>query len=382
MELLVNPEFVLVHMAVILVLGIGAQWVAWRTRIPGILLLLLAGFLAGPVAQQLATHGWLPGGMFLDPDTLFGRKLIGPMVSLAVGVILYEGGLTLQLREIREVGPVIRNLVSIGAVVTWLLAAAAARWILGMTGGLALLLGAILVVTGPTVIGPLLRQVRPQGPVGSALKWEGIVIDPIGATLAVLVFEVVRGSNTPWGTVFGFAETAVYGGGLGLLGAGILIFALKRHLIPDMLENAFSLALVFAIFAGANVLHHEAGLLATTVMGIVLANQKSVTVHHIIHFKENLRVLLLAVLFVVLSARVDLDVLLQALNWRVAGFVAALILVVRPATVAVSTAGPSLEPQGEDLPLLDGPRGIGRRRVRSSLRLVEADIPEAASSAR
>jgi len=375
-----QAEYLLANLAVILGLGIGAQWVAWRLRIPGILLLLLVGFFAGPVAQQLAIHHMLPEGFFLDPDALFGRKLIGPLVSLAVGVILYEGGLTLELREIREVGPVIRNLVSVGAVVTWLLCAASARWILGMTGGLALLLGAILVVTGPTVIGPLLRQVRPQGPVGSALKWEGIVIDPIGATLAVLVFEVVRGSNTPWGTVVGFAETAIYGGGLGFLGAGLLIFALKRHLIPDMLENACSLAVVVAIFAGANLLHHEAGLLAATVMGIVLANQKQVTVHHIIHFKENLRVLLLAVLFVVLAARVDLDTLLQALNWRVLGFVLTLIFVVRPTMVWISTHGSSLSLNEKIFLSWMAPRGIVAAAVASefSLRLVESGVPEAA----
>ena len=161
-----------------MVLGIVAQWLGWRLRIPAILLLLLFGFVAGPVTG------------FLDPDKLFG-ELVGPVVSLSVGIILFEGGLTLKIAELRTIGRVVRNLNSISVLITWLLASLGAYYLLGLSWSLAFLLGSILVVTGPTVVGPLLRHVGNIGPASSILKWEGILIDSVGATLAVLVFGAV-----------------------------------------------------------------------------------------------------------------------------------------------------------------------------------------------
>jgi NhaP-type Na+/H+ or K+/H+ antiporter len=174
----------LLQLAAILVLGVGAQWVAWRLKLPAILMLLLAGFLAGPMPD------WLGYGRLIDPDSLF-EDLLSPVVSMSVAVILFEGGLSLELNEISRAGGVIRNLVTLGAAVTWIVGAVAARVVLGLSWPLSVLLGEILVVTGPTVIGPLLRHVKPTGRTGPILKWEGIVIDPVGAMLAVLVFEAL-----------------------------------------------------------------------------------------------------------------------------------------------------------------------------------------------
>lgn len=154
-------ESLLPHIAGIIVIGVAAQWLAWRLGFPSILLLLLAGITAGPIT------GWL------DPDVVFGA-LLPPVVSLSVAIILYEGGLTLRISEMRELGSVLRRLVSIGALVSWVVSAAAAYFILGLSVALSLLLGAILVVTGPTVIAPLLRHIRPTGAVGPLLKWESI----------------------------------------------------------------------------------------------------------------------------------------------------------------------------------------------------------------
>ena len=165
--------------ALILILGVSAQWIAWRLRVPSILLLLAFGFLAGPIAHRL------------DPDRMLGPSL-QPLVAISVALILFEGGMSLKRSELRDVGGVVRNLATVGALVTGTITAVAVHYILHLPWELASLLGAILLVTGPTVIGPLLRHVRPMGQLGPILKWEGILIDPIGAMVAVLVFEAVQ----------------------------------------------------------------------------------------------------------------------------------------------------------------------------------------------
>jgi NhaP-type Na+/H+ or K+/H+ antiporter len=217
------PESVLLELASILVLGIAAQWVAARLRMPSILLLLAVGIVAGPVTG------------FLHPNALFGKLLL-PGVSLAVAVILFEGGLSLQLRELREVGGAFIGLCTLGVLVTWGLATVAAWWLLGFPFALALLLGAILIVTGPTVIGPLIRHVHLTGRLGALLRWEGIVIDPIGALLAVLVFEgVLVGEirKATAGAAVVLAKVSVVGGLIGLVAALLLLLALRRYWIPD-----------------------------------------------------------------------------------------------------------------------------------------------------
>ncbi|MEJ2544323.1 MAG: cation:proton antiporter, partial [Calditrichaceae bacterium] len=171
-------EQFLIGLGVIILFGMLAQWLAWRLHLPSILLLLILGIVAGPVT------GWV------NTETLFGNLLF-PFVSIAVGIILFEGGLSLQFREFRNVGKIIRNLISIGALITWIIATTAAYYILDFEFKLALLFGAILIVTGPTVVLPLLRQVRPKGNLFSIAKWEGIMIDPVGAVIAVLVFEEI-----------------------------------------------------------------------------------------------------------------------------------------------------------------------------------------------
>ena len=340
-------EHILFYLAGIIVLGVAAQWLAWRIGLPSILLLLVIGIIAGPVT------GWL------TPDALFG-ELLSPVVSLAVALILYEGGLTLKIAELRKVGGVVRNLVTVGALITWVVSGLAAYFILDLGAPLFVLLGAMLVVTGPTVIAPLLRHIRPTGAVGPALKWEGIVIDPIGALLAVLVFEVIQIGATGEATVHvavAVLKTIVFGGGLGLAAAAILILVLSRHWIADHLESAASLMLVVATFAAADWLQAESGLLAVTVMGFALANQKRVDIENIVEFKENLRVLLISSLFIVLAARVNLADL-GAVAPRGLLFVAVLVLIARPLAAFVSTLGSTLS-RGERLLLCwMAPRGI------------------------
>jgi NhaP-type Na+/H+ or K+/H+ antiporter len=357
----------LVELSAVLVLGIGAQWLAWRLHLPSILLLLLAGLLAGPVFG------------FLDPDRMLG-DLLFPTVSVAVGLILFEGGLDLRLRELRSIGTVVVRLITLGALVTWALSAAAGAALLGLSLPLALLLGAVLTVTGPTVVLPLLRFVRPRGQVANVLKWEGIVIDPVGATLAVLVFEAILSGH--FATAAGGAHalrgalvTLVAGAGLGAAGALLLLVLMGRHAIPDYLQETVTLMLVVAVFTGANLIQDEAGLLATTVMGVVLANQRKVTIHHILRFKENLGVLMLSAIFVLLAARIEREQLAM-LGWEAVVFVLVLVVVVRPAAVFVSTVGKQFSWK-EKLFLADmAPRGIVAAAVTSvfAYRLREAGV--------
>ena len=362
------PQSVPAALVVIVVLGAAAQWLAWRLGLPSILLLLICGFVAGPATGVV------------DPDLLLGDLLL-PLVSLSVALILYEGGLTLKLSDLSGVGRVVRNLVLVGALITWVIAALGAYLLFGLGLALSVLLGAVLVVTGPTVIGPLLQHIRPSGPVGAALKWEGIVIDPIGALLAVLVFEVILVADPAHASVqvaLAIVKTAFVGGGLGLLAAAVLVLLLYRYWVPDRLQNAISLMFVLAAFTAANSVQEESGLFAATVMGIALANQKFADVRHIVEFKENLRILLISALFILLAARLDIaDLGSVAIGGTV--FVALLVIVGRPLAVWASTIGSRLQRRERAFLACMAPRGIVAAAVSSvfALRLQEAGYEEA-----
>jgi len=345
-----------VALTAVLLLGIGAQWVAWRLRVPSILLLLVFGLLAGPVMRQTAAGNVLA----INPDEIFGSDLLFALVGVSVGMILYEGGLTLKVREIRSSWRSVAMLVTVGSFVTWMVALVSAKWILGLSTPIATLLGAVLIVTGPTVIGPMLSHIRPSGVSGLILKWEGIVIDPIGVAVAVLVFEaiVVPSTNSLDGMIQAILTTLGAGILLGVASALLLKEVLNRFLVPDYLQNPVSLMLVIATFTVSNQIYDESGLLATTVMGIVLVNQRKVDIHHILEFKENLRVLLISVLFIVLAARLRIEDL-QQLDWlEVFGFLVVLIVIARPLGVFLSTLGAGLSWQERVFLCLMAPRGI------------------------
>lgn len=361
-------EEVLIGLAAILVVGVCAEWLAWWLRLPSIVLLLAFGFLAGPVTGVLV------------PDELLGELLL-PVVSLAVGIILFEGGLNLRLRELREIGGAVGNLVTIGALVTWLLSALLAHLIAGLGWDVALLLGAVFTVSGPTVIIPLLRQIRPRARVASTLKWEGILIDPIGALLVVLVFEAIRAEEIPAMTLAvlgGIFRPFVVGGVLGIAGGLFIGTLLLRHWVPDYLQNPFALAVVMAVFTGANLLQAESGLVATVVMGMTVANWREVPTRHLAEFKENLQVLFIMFLFIVLAARLDLDRLV-AVGYEGIVFLAGLVLAVRPLAVALSTIGSNLDWRERLLVAGVAPRGVVAAAVSSvfALRLVGEGRPGA-----
>ena len=356
------PESILLDITVVVLLGIGAQWLAWRFRLPSILLLLAVGFLAGPVLG------------ILNPQALQGDWLFA-FVSLSIGIILFEGGLSLRLSELREVGSAVFGLITIGVLLTWGLGAAAAHYILGFNVSLSVLIGAILTVTGPTVIVPLLRHVRPKGRVSTIAKWEGITIDPVGAILSVLVLETLLLLNDPRPTgpdPAAAAEHVAVGLGLEIfvaLGVSVaatmlLVFLLRRRMVPDFLRNSVTLMVVIVAFSISNVMQHESGLLTTTLMGIALANQPYVSVQRIIEFKENLQVLLIGSLFVLLSARLELSAL-NYIDLNVLVFLAILVVLVRPIAVLVSTIGTQLEWEEKAFLSWLAPRGIVAAAVAS-----------------
>lgn len=364
--------------ALILLLGVGAQWLAWHYQVPSILLLLVAGFLAGPVLGVI------------DPATLQGAW-VSPFVSISIGIILFEGGLNLQLSELREVGGPILNLITIGVLTTWGLTSAAVFLVEGFGLALSLLTGAILVVTGPTVIVPLLRQIRPKGRIGTVARWEGITIDPVGAILATLVLEVILLLHEPGGAsasviaatghvVKGISIAVGASVVIGGAAAALIVYTLHRRLVPGYLHNPLTLALVVIAFVGAEALQHEAGLLTTTLMGVGLANQSYVPVKRISEFKENLQVLLLGVLFIVLSARLDLSTF-QYVGGRTLLLIGVLIVVVRPVAVFLSCIGTKLSWREQAFLAWLAPRGIVAAAVASLFAFeLQGVIPNAAEA--
>ena len=329
--------------ALLLSLGLACQWLAWRMRVPAILPLLLTGMLLGP------------GLGLLNPDALLG-DLLFPFISLGVAIVLFEGSLTLRFSDIRTVSRGVRNLTSIGVLVTCGVMSAAAHFIMGFDWGLSLLFGALVSVTGPTVVVPMLRTIRPTARVANVLRWEGILVDPIGAVLAVLIFEyLLTGQESE--SLLEFGKVIALGSIWGLAGGLVLGAVLKRHLLPDYLKNYAGLAFVLLVFTTSNSLGHESGLIAVTVMGLVMANTKGLDIEELLSFKEHLTVVLISMLFIILAARVDFD---QVAGIALPGLLvlAVALFVARPLSVALSGLGTSFTLREMALLSWIAPRGI------------------------
>ena len=284
----------------ILVTGFVCQWIAWRVKLPAILFLLLFGIAAGPVLG------------LLDPSALLGDLLV-PLVSISVAIILFEGSLTLKFSELRGHGAVVRRLVTYGVAVTWITASCAAYYLLNWDAYLSALFGAIVTVSGPTVVMPLLRSVRPTAAVSSVLRWEAILIDPLGAILGLIVFDFIIAAQTAEGAAHATVTVLTIvaaGSALGALGGYIFGLMIRRRLVPDFLREYASLAAVLAIFGAAEAIHGESGLLAVTVMGIWLANMRHVDLEDVLSFKESITLVLVGGLFILLAARLDLAALI------------------------------------------------------------------------
>lgn len=327
----------MIELASILILSVLAQWLAWRIRIPAILPLIVIGLALGP----LSTFFTPAGDKLLDGDNIFSGDLLFAFVSISVGVILFEGGLTLKLKEIRHQAGVVRNLLIIGPLITLIGGGLAAHHFLGLGYQLAFLFGALIIVSGPTVVIPILRNVRPKQEVNNVLKWEGILIDPLGALIAVLVYEFIQSSTTVGNTdlmpvLKSFFITVAAGIFVGGVAALFLRWLLHKNRIPGYLRNVMALGLVIFAFTFAEFIAHEAGLMSTTFMGIVLANIKVQELKKILSFKEDVSIILISVLFILLSSRINVEQI-EKLGVEALWVFGLVIFLIRPLGVVLST---------------------------------------------
>jgi NhaP-type Na+/H+ or K+/H+ antiporter len=352
----------MVELAGIIILGILAQWVAWKFKIPAILPLILIGLLVGPLSMFMSADGaqWLQP-IWNGEKGLFPGENLFYFVSLAVGIILFEGGLTLKRDEISKVGPAIGKLISIGATITFIGAGIAAHYVFGLNWRISFLFSALIIVTGPTVITPILRNIPLKKDVAAVLRWEGILIDPIGALVAVLVYEFISVEGDSGYTkqaLLDFGKIVLIGMSFGITAGYALYFSIKKKLVPHYLSNVVSLSLVMAVFVISDLFAHESGLLAVVVMGMFLGNSDLPSLKELLYFKESLSVLLVSILFILLAANISVEDLLLVYNWKTAILLAIVIFVLRPLTVFASTIGSSLKTNEKLFISWVGPRGI------------------------
>jgi NhaP-type Na+/H+ or K+/H+ antiporter len=370
----------MLELSAIIVFGIFAQWIAWRMKIPAIFPLILLGLLLGPLSKIILglDEKWI------NPENIFAGKTMYYFVSLSVGIILFEGGLTLKFKEVRKLAGVVRNLLFFGTIIMLVGGAIAAHYFIGMDYKVALLFGSLIIVTGPTVIAPILQSVKPKKNISTILKWEGIVIDPIGALVAVLVYELLFVSTMGVGgdhslgltqvALKTFFLTLCVGTFFGLFSGWTLHSLLKRDLIPHFLINVVSLGFVIFAFTGADTLQPESGLLSVTVMGILLGNIKTPNIDKILDFKESLTVILISVLFIILSAKIDLEQL-EKLEINSIYIFLIVVFILRPIVVWISSIKSDLNWREKAFIAWVGPKGIVAAAVASlfSLYLLNSD---------
>jgi NhaP-type Na+/H+ or K+/H+ antiporter len=354
--------------AAIGMIALFSQWLAWRMKAPSIVFLLAAGILIGPVFG------------ILNADSFLG-DLLFPIVSISVAVVLFEGSLTLRFHELKDTGSALWRMLTIGVLSTWAVIACATHYLVGTSWELAILFGAIMVVTGPTVIGPMLRAVRPTEKIARLLRWEGIVIDPLGAVLAILVFDLIlahQGPGHSTSPIFTLGELLFVGILSGCFAGQLVGLALRKFWLPEYLHNVGTLLVVIAVFVLSDTIAHESGLLAVTIMGVWLANMPGVRTEEILDFKESLSVLLISGLFILLASRLQLDAL-AAIGLPALGVFLVTQFIARPLKVLVSTWPGELTWHERGLLAWIAPRGIVAAAISSlfALRLEEINYPGA-----
>jgi NhaP-type Na+/H+ or K+/H+ antiporter len=352
----------MLELAGIIILGILAQWMAWKLKIPAILPLILIGLLVGPISTLISEDGtkWLEP-IWNGQEGLFPGESLFYFVSLAIAIILFEGGLTLRKSEIGHVGPVILKLISVGVAVTFFGAGLAAHFIYDFSWEISFLFSSLIIVTGPTVITPILRNIPLKKHVSSILKWEGILIDPIGALIAVLVYEFIRvesGEDFTQTALIEFGKIVLFGFTFGFTFAHVLAFSIKKNVIPHYLLNVFTLATVLGVFVLSDIFAHESGLLAVVVMGMVMGNTKLPNLKELLYFKESLSILLISILFILLAANMEIEDLLLVYNFKALMLFGAVVLIIRPLGVVLSSIGAGLKINEIVFISWVGPRGI------------------------
>ena len=353
----------MIELAGIIILGILAQWFAWKFKIPAILPLIIIGLFVGPIAAEFFNDD---GSKWIEP-VWNGKKGLFPgeglyyFVSLAISIILFEGGLTLRREEIKNIGPVITKLITLGSSITFFGAGIIAHYTFNLSWELSFLFAGLIIVTGPTVITPILRNIPLKKDVSAVLKWEGILIDPIGALVAVLVFEFISvggGAGFTQTALLEFLKILLFGTTFGFTFAHALIFIINKKWVPHYLLNVVSLSTVLLVFVESEIFAHESGLLAVVVMGMVLGNSKLKNLKEILYFKESLSVLLISILFILLAANMNIEELMLLYRWETLLLFALIVFVIRPLAVFVSAYNSNLKINEKLFISWVGPRGI------------------------
>ncbi len=351
-------------LAGILVLGIFAQWLAWKVKLPAILPLIVIGLLIGP----FSTFFTASGEKLVSGDDIFNGELLFSFVSISVGVILFEGGLTLNLKEIRKVAGAVRNILTIGVLITWFGSTLAAYYLFGLGFKISFLFGALIIVSGPTVITPILKNTKPTEKINAILKWEGILIDPLGALIAVLTYEfVISAKSQNEYTIYALKEFVLtLGVGLliGFIAAFLTYYLLKKNRIPEYLMNVVILAIVIMVFALSDFIMKESGLLSVTIMGMIMANLKIEQIKNILSFKQDISLILISILFLLLSSRIELEDI-NRLGYNSIWLFLVIILVIRPLGIFLSTINSNLNIKEKLFISWIGPKGIVAAAVAS-----------------
>ncbi|SHG39211.1 cation:proton antiporter [Ornithinibacillus halophilus] len=329
-------------------LGIGSQWLAWRYRMPAIVVMAVTGLLVGPIFG------------LINPEEDFG-DLYNPIISVAVAIILFEGSLNLSFKELRGLGKPVFRISTVGAFIAWILGSLTAHYIAGLSWAVSFVIGGLFIVTGPTVIMPLLRQSKLRPRPAKILKWEGIIVDPIGALLAVFAFEIISfltSSNPDGSKLLMFFAASIFAAIFGwLCGRGIGWMFETGH-IPEFLKSPAVIVVVIFCFTGADEIMHETGLLSVTAMGITLANMGISSVQEMRHFKENITILLISAIFIMLTASLKIDTILHIFSPNIIGYVLLMMFAVRPLSIFLSTIGTGLTTNEKLLVGWIAPRGI------------------------
>ena len=340
----------LISVVAVLALGIFSQWLAWRIQWPSIVIMSIAGLLIGPVLG------------LINPEAALG-DLYGPMISLAVAIILFEGSSNLDIREIKGISKSVTRIVTLGAFLAWIFGSLAAHYFAGLQWEIAFIIGGLFVVTGPTVIIPLLRNAKLKSRTAAVLKWEGIIVDPAGPLLALFAYEVIKVLNNDNLTM---SNLLSFFGGAGLaallgLASGLLITVMAtKGQFPEYLKSPIVLAFVLLCFTIAEMIMHETGMLAVTVMGLVIGRSKQYvsSIGNLGHFVENVSVMLTSTVFILLTASLPRETIAQMFTWPILAFVLVTLFVVRPLSIWISTIGTELDRNEKILIGWIAPRGI------------------------
>ncbi|NBI28121.1 cation:proton antiporter [Chengkuizengella marina] len=343
-------QFVLFGIVTLIALGITSQWLAWRFQLPAIVIMSIAGLLIGPFLG------------ILNPEQALGDFYI-PVISLAVALILFEGSSSLDIRELRGISKSVIRIVTIGAFLAWIGGSLAAHYIAGLQWETSFVIGGLFIVTGPTVIIPLLRQAKLKPRTAAVLKWEGIIVDPFGALVALFAYQIVKViTNDAIGIsyIFSFFLGAIFAALLGYIFALTISMMIEKGKIPEYLKTPIILSFVLLCFGISEMMMHETGLLAVTVMGLTIARLSKYisALGDIRHFNEDISVLLTSTIFIMLTASLPMSTIKEIFSLPIISFIVIMLFLVRPASIWISTIGTELSLAEKTLIGWIAPRGI------------------------